>query len=339
MVETITPQVVRSYLAQLEKALSGVPVGVREEIVAGVAEELSGLDAATAAARIEALGDPEFIAAEARAEAASSVETRSPVGSTLPGSPSSLDGSTGAFQREPGWYPVLSALLVAFGGIVIPLVGWVVGLAMVWFSKTWTRAEKTIATLTVPLVILAIALIAFLGRWFGSGGEAGSPNPLFPAAYDFTFSGILLIGLVNVVVGIWLLWRAKRAWSAAASQNGPRLAIAPQASWYPVVTVLLIIGGGYLIPVVGWVAGVTMLWGADVWTSRQKWWGTLAGPIAVVAGFLLTGGAVLLVRGDAALGGGLSGWHLMLLAGLVLPLVANLIVGVRLLHSLARPTA
>ena len=65
-----TPQVVRTYLDQLEATLSGVREDVRHDIVAGIAEELRGLSAADAAARIEALGDPAFIAAEARAEAA-----------------------------------------------------------------------------------------------------------------------------------------------------------------------------------------------------------------------------------------------------------------------------
>jgi len=53
MIDQTAPQVVRNYLAQLESALGGLPTDVRDGIVAGVAEELSGLDAATAAERIE----------------------------------------------------------------------------------------------------------------------------------------------------------------------------------------------------------------------------------------------------------------------------------------------
>lgn len=46
-----TPQVVRSYLAELDAALGGVPVELARDIRNGVEEELAGLDAATAAAR------------------------------------------------------------------------------------------------------------------------------------------------------------------------------------------------------------------------------------------------------------------------------------------------
>ncbi|GAB3036546.1 hypothetical protein GCM10027052_13640 [Parafrigoribacterium mesophilum] len=70
MDSSTSPQVVRAYLAQLDAALAAVSDDVRRDIVAGVAEELRGLSAPDAAARIEALGDPAFIAAEARAEAA-----------------------------------------------------------------------------------------------------------------------------------------------------------------------------------------------------------------------------------------------------------------------------
>jgi uncharacterized membrane protein len=66
MTQESTPQVVHDYLAELDRALSGVPAEVRQGIVSGVAEELEGLDAAAAESRIKTLGDPAFIAAEAR---------------------------------------------------------------------------------------------------------------------------------------------------------------------------------------------------------------------------------------------------------------------------------
>ncbi len=58
----------RSYLSQRETALDGVPSQARQAILDGAVEELAGLDAEAAAARIDELGDPEFIAAEARAD-------------------------------------------------------------------------------------------------------------------------------------------------------------------------------------------------------------------------------------------------------------------------------
>lgn len=189
-----TPQVVRTYLSQLETELADVPASVRSEIVSGVSEELAGLDAAAAAARIDQLGDPAFIAAEARAEAGAPADRPA-------------EHPTVGERTEPAWFAVVASLLVAVGSFVVPVVGWVVGIVMVWLSKAWWRWEKLVATLLVPGIILLVVGIG----WLFSLGEAtsGQPNPLVP-----THIGLLTIGLLpfalNVVVGLWLLYRARR---------------------------------------------------------------------------------------------------------------------------------
>jgi uncharacterized membrane protein len=176
-----TPQVVRAYLDQLESTLSGVREDVRHDIVAGIAEELRGLSAADAAALIEALGDPAFIAAEARAEAAAPTpRERAP-----------------AASGDARWYVVLAALLVAFGGVVIPVIGWIVGIALVWMSKTWHTREKGVATLTPFAAVTLTGLITALTMDLQTGG--------FPGMRGMFLAAIL----VNAVVGIWLLWRAQ----------------------------------------------------------------------------------------------------------------------------------
>lgn len=200
MADPTVPQVVRSYLAQLERALADLPAGVRDEIVAGIQEELEGLDAGAAAARIEEFGDPEFIAAEARTEAA----TAAPAGTTP---------QVDTHRREPRWYPVLAALLVAFGGVIVPVVGWVVGLALMWMSTTWRRRDKWVATLT-PFVVFGgfVLVFALTSMASESNGPSTSDvgNPLIPGIYSAVWSGVVLVIPVNAVVGIWLLWRAKR---------------------------------------------------------------------------------------------------------------------------------
>lgn len=47
---------------------------------------------------------------------------------------------------------------------------------------------------------------------------------------------------------------------------------------YSVVTVLLLIVGGFVVPVVGWFAGVVMLWAGARWSAGDKWLGTLVWP-------------------------------------------------------------
>jgi len=200
------PQVVRSYLAGLEAALSDVPSEVSREIVAGITEELDGLDPATAAARIEALGDPVFIAAEARGGVAAPLPAPAPAASR---------------PQDPRWYIVLAALMVAFGGIIIPFLGWFVGMALVWLSKSWRTWEKWVATVT-PFVAVALSLgvqvvtnlaaAASSPERYAGASTSGfsSSNPLLPTGPLAIWNNLLLVVLVNVVVSIWLLWRALR---------------------------------------------------------------------------------------------------------------------------------
>lgn len=185
------PQIVRNFLDQLEAALVGVPGDISGEIVAGVTEELAGLDAVTAAARIEEFGDPAFIAAEARAGTTQVVPVASRTG-------------------DPRWYTVLTALLVAVGGIVIPLLGWIVGIAMLWLSKTWRTWEKWVATLT-PLVatVLAALVVAVADGLFAPPAPEAAVNPLLPPLANLAMASMLFLALV--VVGVWLLRRVLRS--------------------------------------------------------------------------------------------------------------------------------
>jgi hypothetical protein len=181
MSQRTRPQVVRSYLAELESALAGVPADVARDILDGVAEELAGLDSAAAATRIEELGDPVFIAAEARAESRVGVVT-------------TLRAATPT--GDPRWYIVVASLLVAIGGIVVPLIGWVLGIAMVWMSKTWARWEKWVATLS-PLLFLLFVLVGYLARSLGSN-------------LTWWHLTILSVFIMPFVTGLWLLWRGLR---------------------------------------------------------------------------------------------------------------------------------
>ena len=150
MASSPTPQVVRTYLDQLEATLSGVREDVRRDIVAGVAEELRGLSAPDAAARIEALGDPAFIAAEARAEAAAPGAAEPRRREPQPVLPASGDAR---------WYVVLAALLVAFGGVVIPVIGWIVGIALVLAVEDLARLRRSGSRRLTPFAAVAPSVL------------------------------------------------------------------------------------------------------------------------------------------------------------------------------------
>ncbi|ALE80009.1 hypothetical protein ACIGG9_05390 [Pseudonocardia alni] len=62
---------------------------------------------------------------------------------------------------------------------------------------------------------------------------------------------------------------------------------------YPVLTVLMLMLGGFVLPVVGWLAGVVMLWTGRSWTVGEKWLGTLVWPgIVAVPALVLVAGLV-----------------------------------------------
>ena len=215
------PQVVRSYLAQLDSALAGVPADVRRDILAGVAEELRGLDAAAAASRIEQLGDPAFIAAEARAEARTGASSHPDASTTaradIPFGMTARAESglgRGSAAKPPAstqrWYIVVTALLIDFGFLVLPLAGWVLGIMLMWSSPLWSRREKLYITLAPPAagtffgLIVAIVQFAMTGRMF---------TPTGLSSWNF----VVGFGVIPIVVAIGTgIYLSRRGWERTA---------------------------------------------------------------------------------------------------------------------------
>ncbi|TBN57206.1 hypothetical protein EYE40_07230 [Glaciihabitans arcticus] len=177
------------YLKDLAHALADVPRESREEILAGVREELTGLDDAEAAARIAALGDPAVIAAGARSEQ----------------------------PLEPRWRTIVTAILVGIGGIVVPVIGWGVGISLMTGSRAWTRRQKW-AVAIAPAVVAGISALFAIAVGTIVGAARKLPEDGVAALFTNTLSvpHLLLIQSVFVlwgtalVTGIWLLVKARR---------------------------------------------------------------------------------------------------------------------------------
>ncbi|MBD8585774.1 hypothetical protein IFT90_14540 [Frigoribacterium sp. CFBP 8766] len=186
-----TPEVTTAYLARLDSELDQLPADLHRDIVAGVEEELQGLDAESAAARIEQLGDPAFIAAEARAGSATEARAESPTGAPL-GAPDA---------PPPGRaFSITAAVVLIAGSLLVPVVGALVGLLFVSQAQAWTRREKAAVWLaSVGVALLALAAAALMSSSGVGGGHLA-----------------LLVGyLVIPVVGIVLAVRAhRRGWRA-----------------------------------------------------------------------------------------------------------------------------
>ena len=151
-------RIVKRYLAELSQALASLPASRRREIQDDVSAHISeararldGVDEAAVRALLERIGDPEEIAAEAGARAAS-----------------------GPRRWADAWTPWL--LLV--GGFLLGL-GWLVGVYLLWSSAAWRLRDKLLGTLVVPGGLALPMLLLSLptgGRTCSSSGGPGVPT-------------------------------------------------------------------------------------------------------------------------------------------------------------------
>ena len=128
----ITTSRVRDYLNDLDRALRDLPRDRRHEIVADIGSHIDSALAdipmpspAAVDQILDNLGTPETIAAAAFA-AMPPTKTRIAL-------------------RE-----VTTIVLLLIGGLVLPVIGWLIGAVMLWTSTAWRVKDKTIATLLLP---------------------------------------------------------------------------------------------------------------------------------------------------------------------------------------------
>lgn len=148
MVSSSDDELVKRYLARLDIAASGLPADRRRELTDEIITHIEEAMAARptppggAATVLDQLGSPEDIVRAAEA---------GPVGAgpgSGPGSP------LGAVE-------IVAILGLLIGGIILPLVGWLVGVVLLWISPRWKAGDKLLATLVWPGGLLA-PVIAFL---------------------------------------------------------------------------------------------------------------------------------------------------------------------------------
>ena len=153
---------VRDYLGRLEAAAGLLAVERRAELVAEVREhietalaEVGRRDEMTVRNVLERLGPPEeIVAAE---------------GEPVAGAPSPAAAQPpGAIAARPPWgaVEILALLLLTVGAVLLPFVGPLAGLALVWASPRWTRRQKLVVT-AIVVALLALPLLAlfpFLAR-------------------------------------------------------------------------------------------------------------------------------------------------------------------------------
>jgi hypothetical protein len=139
------PRPVEDYLKELDRSLAGLPSARRKEIVADIEEhidlQLSELGPAPSDGQVRDLlnrvGHPDELAADARDR----FEVPAP---------------------QPRWTDYLALVLLPIGGLLVPLVGWLAGVVLLWSSRVWSNRDKLLGTLIVPggLLLPASLMVA-----------------------------------------------------------------------------------------------------------------------------------------------------------------------------------
>lgn len=176
-----TDALVAGYLERLERAAAGLPPDRRSELLEGIAEHISSADAVDEAGvrtLLDRLGEPEEIVAAARED------LTGPAWQSGWGPPPTVSVPRGTGHE-------LAAVLMLTLGSFLPVLGWLVGVVLLWTSSLWRVREKVLGTLVVPLgpgvVLVGGAFLPFLGGGgvctgsgeleVGSGGVGGNGLP------------------------------------------------------------------------------------------------------------------------------------------------------------------
>jgi uncharacterized membrane protein len=146
-----------AYLRRMDAAATVLPEPDREELLAQIRDHIDAglaLDATEAEVRnlLDELGSPEQIVAAARQENAFADEGVRP---------------RGRRHRVPV-FEIMALVVLAFGYLATPLVGWLPGAAMVLMSRMWSWRVK-LAALVLLVVLSAVSLIWGRSMHLGAG--------------------------------------------------------------------------------------------------------------------------------------------------------------------------
>jgi HAAS len=188
---TDNDQLAAAYLRRLKRATSGLPRARQRELVSEISDHIAHAradqagtgDGGSAALRsvLDQLGDPEDIAAAA--------------------------GAPGPAQRLGGW-EIVAIILLMVGGFLW-VIGWIVGVVLLWISPRWRWPEKLLGTLVWPGGLagigagLPLLLLHMANAW--SGGPGITDQGLWLA-----LAGIVVGVAVQILVCVVLVRQARR---------------------------------------------------------------------------------------------------------------------------------
>jgi len=199
----------RDYLKRLNKAAVNLPRARRNELIGEIETHLSealpaGASEAEALNVLERLGEPAEIVAEA--------------------------GTGQAPAARAGLHEWLAIPLLLIGGFIV-IIGWLVGVVLLWTSRVWTLRDKLIGTLVVPGGLTTLVLLTmFVSAFSGSSSTESVPctpnkNGEICGSSTISVSGpstlwAWAVSLALIVLpfftSAYLAWRANRLEPAAS---------------------------------------------------------------------------------------------------------------------------
>jgi hypothetical protein len=191
---TSADQLVAAYLKRLDAELAGAPRTRRREVVEEISEHIDEARAGLATQGeaeirnlLDRLGDPAEIAAEAR-------------------------GRPDAPRRRVAWKEIVALIMLPIGGVILPFVGWIVGVVLLWLSDRWTTGDKLIGTLLVPGGLMGAGAFSLAGT-SASGCHAPVGRSLScPDSGPSLLKVSLFVALflLPVITTVFLAWRLRR---------------------------------------------------------------------------------------------------------------------------------
>jgi hypothetical protein len=184
-------KLVADYLKRLNAELRGLPRVRRRELVDEIAEHIAeargNLESENEAAirtLLDRLGEPEEISAEAR-------------------------DRFGLASRKIGWKEIGALVLLPIGGVLVPVLGWFVGIVLLWISDAWSTRDKLVGTLLFPGGLLLPLGLGVMAEESGGCGSVVSPQlspqPVGSGCPPSDGTGVWEVALVVILVLVPLL--------------------------------------------------------------------------------------------------------------------------------------
>ncbi|MEX0817459.1 MAG: hypothetical protein WD027_08430 [Gaiellales bacterium] len=191
-------QLVGDYVKRLRRELAGLPRERRRELEQEISEHiaegrvtLSAQNEAEIRTLLDHIGEPAEIAAEARER-------------------------FGVQAKKSGWKEVGALVLLPIGGVILPVLGWFIGVALLWISDAWSTRDKLIGTLVVPGgLLLPLSLGVFGTGASGCSTVVGTECP--PDSGGSVAWQIALLVVLFVVPLVTTVYLAQRRRPVAAA--------------------------------------------------------------------------------------------------------------------------